>query len=59
MWKVLQPLPGYGYCVGDIADVIQEEDVPKFLKNQAIQPIEVAPAAPAPNPEKPKKKSGK
>ena len=42
MYKVLAPLPGYGYAIGDIADVISESDIPVFLADKKIEPTEEA-----------------
>ena len=42
MYKVLAPLPGYGYCIGDIADVIRESDISAFLAKKKIEPIKAA-----------------
>lgn len=40
MFKVLKPLAGYGYLVGDETDKIKKEDVDRFLKAKHIEPIE-------------------
>ena len=51
MYKVLAPLPGYGYAIGDIADVISESDISSFLADQKIEKIEED----KPEPKAPKK----
>lgn len=40
MYKVLAPLPGYGYIIGDIADVIQPSDLDRFLQEKRIEKVE-------------------
>jgi hypothetical protein len=40
MYKVLQPLPGYGYCIGDETKHISDTDAEKFLKEKKIELIE-------------------
>lgn len=40
MYKVLKPLAGYGYLVGDETDKISEEDAKKFLKAKHIVAVE-------------------
>jgi hypothetical protein len=42
MYKVLAPLPGYGYAIGDIADVISTSDIPAFLDQKKIELTEAA-----------------
>lgn len=37
MYKVLKPLPGYGYCIGDVTKYISKEDAEKFLKEKKIE----------------------
>lgn len=39
MYKVLSPLPGYGYCIGDKTQHISEKDAEKFLKEKKIEVI--------------------
>lgn len=40
MYKVLQNLPGYGYCIGDETKHISETDAEKFLKEKKIELVE-------------------
>ena len=55
MYKVLKPLGGYGYLVGDVTIHIAEKDIPKFLENKSIE--KVAQKAPEdPKPSKPPRK---
>lgn len=37
MYKVLAPLPGYGYCIGDVTKHIKEQDADLFLKQNKIE----------------------
>lgn len=37
MYKVLKPLPGYGYCIGDETKYISDEDAKKFLQQKKIE----------------------
>lgn len=39
MYKVLLPLPGYGYCIGDETKHILEADAEKFLAEKKIELI--------------------
>ena len=36
MYKVLAPLPGYGYCIGDETKYISEKDAEIFIKQKKI-----------------------
>lgn len=47
MYKVIKPLPGYGYEVGEVTQYIAAVDVPRFIKHKHIEVVE----APAPEPE--------
>lgn len=40
MYKVLLPLAGYGYCIGDETEHISEEDAKLFLAHNMISIIE-------------------
>jgi len=57
MYKVLKPLQGYGYLVGDLTDQIKPEDAEKFLAHKHIEIIEAPAKVEAPA--EIKKKSGK
>lgn len=39
MYKVLLPLPGYGYCIGDETKHITDEDAKTFLAQKKIELI--------------------
>lgn len=39
MYKVLTPLPGYGYCIGDETKHISDSDAEKFLAEKKIELI--------------------
>jgi len=56
MYKVLKPLQGYGYLVGDLTDQIKPEDAEKFLAHKHIEIIEAPAKVEAPPV---KNKSGK
>ena len=55
MYKVLKPLPGYGYEVGEVTQYIAAVDVPRFIKHNHIEIVE----APAPEPAEAPKKAPK
>ena len=40
MYKVLAPLPGYAYCIGDETKFIKEADAEQFLKENKIEIIQ-------------------
>lgn len=40
MYKVLKPLPGYGYCIGDETKHIKEADAERFLIHKMIEKVE-------------------
>jgi hypothetical protein len=39
MYKILKPLNGYGYLVGDITSQIKPVDVERFLKHKLIEEV--------------------
>lgn len=55
MYKVLKPLGGYGYLVGDITEHIAEADIPKLLQLKFIEIIQDQPSE-SPKPSKTSRK---
>lgn len=41
MYKVLKPLKGYGYLVGNLVDNLKEEDISYFLHWKMIELVKV------------------